>query len=100
MNSNPILWLLLTFAMFPLDCTSFFKFHLATLVVLLGDLVLFSLLLLYLIYHAISYMSTYFLNFFYFFIFLSINCVFSIYFSDNLRIISIIPTPHQESSSA
>ena len=64
MNSNPILWLLLTFAMFPLDCTSFFKFHLATLVVLLGDLVLFSLLLLYLIYHAISYMSTYFLNFF------------------------------------
>lgn len=76
-----------------------FKFHLATLVVLPGDLDLFSLLLLYLIYHAIPYMSTCFSTFFIFFIFLSINCEYIVYFSDNSCIIYIIPMPHQESSS-
>lgn len=46
-----------------------FKFHPATLVVLPGDLDLFSLLLLYLIYHAISHMSTCFSTFFIFLFF-------------------------------
>ncbi len=86
--------------MFPLDCTSFFIFHLATLVVLPGDLVLF-VLSSFVVFNITrnSFCVNIFFNFFYSFVFLSINCNYFTYFSDNSSCIYIILMTHREPSS-